>query len=224
MERNEKSSKRQRQDGQMTRERLLRCAGEIIAVKGYAATTSKEICTRAQANAAAINYYFGGREGLYRELLVRVHAYLLKLEDLQKLAASERPPREKLSLMLDMFIRQALLGESWQIAVWAWEILSPSPVLQEVIREAALPKGLVVTRMIGEYTGLPLDEPRLYSAAFSFLAPFLTFFLLRQRWQSGPDYASLLPVAYPLPVFFRHLKETAFAGLDACRQEEHADV
>ena len=56
--------------------------------------------------------------------------------------------------------------------------------------QVSLPKGLVVTRMIGEYTGLPLDEPRLYSAAFSFLAPFLTFFLLRQRWQSGPDYAS----------------------------------
>lgn len=216
----ETAPKKQRQDGQQTRERLLACAGELIAAKGYAATTSKEITEKAQANAAAINYHFGSREGLYRALLSRVHAYLMDIDELQEIAASARPPREKLSRMLDLFIEQALLGESWQIAVWARELLSPSPVFLEAVKEIALPKGLVIRRMVSEYTGLPLDAPRLYSALFSFMTPFVMFFLIRQRRRDGLDYESLLPVTYPLPVFFQHLKETAFAGLDACVRKE----
>ena len=58
-----------------TRDRLLQAAAEIFAEKGFAATTVREICLRAPANLALINYYFGDKLALYKEVLQHaIHA------------------------------------------------------------------------------------------------------------------------------------------------------
>ena len=52
-----------------TRERLLKAAERLIAERGYKKVTVRDICRAARANVAAVNYHFGDKEGLYRELL-----------------------------------------------------------------------------------------------------------------------------------------------------------
>src|SRR3954451_22724831 len=42
-----------------TRQRLLEVAGEVFAEQGFKNATVREICKRAEANVAAINYHFG---------------------------------------------------------------------------------------------------------------------------------------------------------------------
>ena len=59
--------RKQRSDGQETRQNLLEAAGEIFAAKGFRETTIAEICRQAKANTAAINYHFGSKEALYVE-------------------------------------------------------------------------------------------------------------------------------------------------------------
>ena len=59
-----------KKDRQSTRAAVLEAAGRIFAERGYAETTSKEICELAGANSAAVNYYFGGKNNLYEEVLV----------------------------------------------------------------------------------------------------------------------------------------------------------
>lgn len=49
-----------------TRERLLQVACRVFAEHGYRDTRTQEICRLAGVNAAAVNYHFGGKEGLYR--------------------------------------------------------------------------------------------------------------------------------------------------------------
>ncbi|MBW1732563.1 MAG: TetR/AcrR family transcriptional regulator, partial [Deltaproteobacteria bacterium] len=56
-----------REDGMETRRRLLEAACEVFAEKGYRAATIADICGRAKANVAAVNYYFGDKETLYQE-------------------------------------------------------------------------------------------------------------------------------------------------------------
>jgi AcrR family transcriptional regulator len=60
-----------------TRIRILETAATVFAEHGFAATTIRMICGLANVNVAAVNYHFGGKEALYREVLryVRKCAY-----------------------------------------------------------------------------------------------------------------------------------------------------
>jgi len=48
-----------------TKNRLIQAAAPIFAAKGYRETTVAEICEKAEANIAAVNYHFGDKESLY---------------------------------------------------------------------------------------------------------------------------------------------------------------
>ena len=52
-----------------TRAQLLEAAAAVFAEQGFRAATVREICRRAGANVAAINYHFGDKERLYAETL-----------------------------------------------------------------------------------------------------------------------------------------------------------
>jgi AcrR family transcriptional regulator len=51
------------------REKLLLTARDLFIRYGYRAVSSRQIATAAGANVAMIRYYFGGKPGLYREIL-----------------------------------------------------------------------------------------------------------------------------------------------------------
>ncbi|GAB2598955.1 hypothetical protein GCM10027168_34870 [Streptomyces capparidis] len=57
-----------RLDAQRSREKLLEAAKDEFAAKGYAGARVQDIADRAGLNKQLIAYYFGGKEGLYREL------------------------------------------------------------------------------------------------------------------------------------------------------------
>ncbi|MDX1582635.1 MAG: TetR family transcriptional regulator [Thermoanaerobaculia bacterium] len=54
-----------------TRDHLLDAAEELFADGGIEQTTVRAITQRAGANLAAVNYYFGSKEGLVREVFAR---------------------------------------------------------------------------------------------------------------------------------------------------------
>jgi AcrR family transcriptional regulator len=54
-----------------SRDRLLGAAEQLFADRGYAAASVRGITTAAGCNVAAVNYYFGGKDRLYREVFRR---------------------------------------------------------------------------------------------------------------------------------------------------------
>ena len=54
-----------------TKQRLLEAAFDEFAERGYAGARVSSIAERAGVNKQLISYYFGGKEGLHRELLRR---------------------------------------------------------------------------------------------------------------------------------------------------------
>jgi AcrR family transcriptional regulator len=69
-------------DADRTRQRILDAALGEFAEKGYAGARVREIADRAGVNAQLISYYFGGKEGLYEELIRRWHEREATLEQL----------------------------------------------------------------------------------------------------------------------------------------------
>jgi AcrR family transcriptional regulator len=54
-----------------TRERILAAAEEEFMARGFASTTLRAITSRAGVNLAAVNYHFGSKEALIREVFAR---------------------------------------------------------------------------------------------------------------------------------------------------------
>lgn len=201
-----------REDGQATREKLLTCAGKLIAAQGYEATTSKEICELAGTNPAAVNYHFGSRDGLYRELLTMVHLHLMSIDTIQDIETSSATPREKLRRFLAIFLRQTLVEPSWELRVWLRELLRPSPLFAETFTQNIVPKRDSLSRIFSAYTGLPVDDTRLRGAILGFLAPFAALLLVHQE---SLGYEVVYERRHSLVTMVRSLEQFAFAGLDA---------
>ena len=70
-------------DHTRTRQRILDAALAEFADKGYAGARVREIAQRAGVNTQLISYYFGGKEGLYNELMATWHRQeaLMAIED-----------------------------------------------------------------------------------------------------------------------------------------------
>lgn len=62
-------ARRPRSDGVQARERILGAALRLFVERGYASTPVRDIAQAADANVAAIAYYFGDKAGLYRAAL-----------------------------------------------------------------------------------------------------------------------------------------------------------
>ena len=79
------TARKTRCDGERTREAILAAAEAEFAEKGFELASAREICRRADANAALISRYFGSKESLYRIVAKRLFgdlgAPLAKLAD-----------------------------------------------------------------------------------------------------------------------------------------------
>jgi len=73
-----------------TRQKLMRAAVHVFARKGFEGATVREICSRAKANVAAVNYHFGGKASLYAAVLEDIFA-----------TAYRDIPTDQMALVLD---------------------------------------------------------------------------------------------------------------------------
>ena len=99
--------KRSREGGEATRRQILGTAVRLFAEHGYADTTSKMICREAGVNIAAVNYYFGSRDDLYRAVLDDVHEHIVNERQMELITSAELPVEEKLERVLDAYIAAA---------------------------------------------------------------------------------------------------------------------
>lgn len=208
-----KTSAPTREDGRETRAAIIEWAGTLFAKKGYANTTSKEICQAAGVNLAAVNYHFGSRDGLYIAVLEEVHDYLLNIDILTELSSRPWPPDKKLKVFLDFYIEAAFEKNDWHVRVWIRELLNPSPFIGDILSRKGLPKFFIIQDLFREALGFDGADIRSYSAFLSLTAPFILTFIA----QDSP-VLSCLPVRYPREQFISALKDNFLRTVEALNQ------
>jgi AcrR family transcriptional regulator len=162
-----------RQDGLATRRQLLEAGGQVFAEQGYAKATSKEICERANANVAAVNYHFGGKDGLYAAVLEEAHSRLVTIDAMAAAARSRIDPELKLRAFLARIVAEIAKQESgaWELRVLSRELLSQSPFLLGLMKTQIAPKARFAREIIAEIMGLPVDHPTVARALISVIGP-----------------------------------------------------
>ena len=174
-----------RRDGLSTRGMVLEAAGHIFAEKGFVKATSRDICERAGVNSAAINYYFGGKEGLYEEVLVEAHRQLVSLEELCAVVDSGGAPEDKLRAFLELSVRAALKApELWGLPVLLREVASPSAHLPAPLVETVLPKLNLVHGLVCDITGFAPGSERARHATAMLILPCMFLVLFPEKVQS----------------------------------------
>lgn len=142
-----------------SRDRLLLAAVEIFAERGFRDATVREICAKADVNAASVNYYFGGKEKLYAESLDFALRQANERYPLDDALDASLPPEARLAGFINVFLRKLLddtaLGHHTNLV--AHEIAQPTSALDSIIQSAIGPQfGLlreVVSALLGPGRG-----------------------------------------------------------------------
>ncbi len=127
--------KRQRSDALETRLRLLEAAGEVFAEKGFWSATHEEICSKANANTAAINYHFGSKENLYIEAWKYAFEKSLEKYPPGNGTFPNDPPEKRLRARVLSILRRIADLETHEIDIMLKEMANPTGLLYEVIAE-----------------------------------------------------------------------------------------
>ena len=161
--------------GVLAREHLIAAATRIFAAKGYAAATTREICEAAGANVAAIHYYFGDKEGLYRAVLMRPITEMAdafgRFDD--PALSFEESMRMFLGPFLGDLARSDQCGDGLDaqvMRVHLREMIDPSKVFQEVIEQIVVPAHNALANVIARHCGLKRADADIHQLAFALVA------------------------------------------------------
>lgn len=174
-----------REDGAQTRQQLLEVAGRVFAERGYMNATSKEICELANANIAAVNYHFGGKDGLYAAVLEEAHARLLSIDIVTEIMQNEASAADKLRVLLRKIVLQVANRDTgaWELRVLSREFMAPTPLADGMMRNQVVPKSTLVKGMIGEILGVPATHPAVSRSLVNIIGPCLFLLIVNPDWQ-----------------------------------------
>lgn len=208
-----------------TRERLLEAAGEVFAEKGFRGATVREICQRANANVAAVNYHFGSKEQLYHAAIgywVEIAAERNPLEP-----GEDASPEARLEHFVWAMLRR-ILDEgkpAWHGRLMFREMSEPTSYTDEHLRRYVAPMLQVLREILCDWPGRALPDAEIQLETMSIMGQIL--FPMRVR-EVGPRLNALrlnpcgteaTPEGKPITVemLARHITAFTSAALTARR-------
>ena len=120
-----------------TRARLLQVAGDVFGEVGFRRATVRDICARAGANVAAINYHFGDKQGLYAEVVKSGVTLGLERYPIDMGVGPDATPEQRLHAFVRSFMYRTL-GQGDHACsgrIMLWEMVEPTDVLDALYRE-----------------------------------------------------------------------------------------
>jgi AcrR family transcriptional regulator len=145
-----------------TRERLIDSATRLFAERGFAKVTVREICRSARANVAAVNYHFGGKNGLYEDIVQSAIRTMDATTQEIRRAGNGRPPEEQLRIFVRIFLARVVRArDGWIHRFMAHELNDPTPALDLVVRQVIRPRMAYLGSIIAALIGCRPSDPRV---------------------------------------------------------------
>lgn len=169
--------------GDVAKERILQHAVNIFSQRGFDGFTTRELSAKAKVNIAAINYYFGHKQGLYDAAVDEVYRRLKERGN--QVFASEVAPRlfatvsqqgglpQKLDREQVRFIitcvYQAARQETAGIRLIIRQVLDAGHLSSHTEQQHFLPATEMAAGMISSTLGITPERARANMVAFGFL-------------------------------------------------------
>lgn len=202
--------KRTVRGAEATREALLDAATELFAARGFDGTRVDQIADQAGVNKALISYHFGGKRGLYNDILAATFSEAHRR--FKAIDESPAPADERLREFIQTFADLATLRPAL-----------PTMVLREVLSgglhvdDQLLPQFLALFRLVQGIVDQGIEQGTFtavnpYLTHISLLGSLVFYFAFRPLGAKFVD--AKLPTGVPdVRQYVRHLQEMATQGL-----------
>ena len=156
-----------------TRARLLEEGRCLFAARGFRGVTVREICTAAGANVAAVNYYFGDKLGLYREVLEGAIAVMQQSTDRAREAGEGGTSEQKLRAFIRKFLqRVGQVKDPWIHQMMTHEMAEPTDALDEVVRRVIVPRIDYMRGLVADILDVDAADDRVLRCVLSVQSQF----------------------------------------------------
>jgi len=212
--------KKQRADGQETRQKLLAAAGEVFAQKGFRETTNADICEKAGANTAAVNYHFGSKENLYIEAWKYSFERSIKAHPPDGGISPEAPVQERLRGRILSFMQRIADPEAHDFEIIHKEMANPTGLLTETIKEVIDPIEQDFKEIFRELLGSKAREQKIVFCQMSVMSqcfgPMLH--LRRSKAEPAAPLPRKLPCDFGIEELAEHITQFSLVGINGIRQ------
>lgn len=211
--------RKQRSDGQETRQNLLKAASEIFAHKGFREATIAEICKKAPANTAAISYHFGSKEALYVESWRYAFTRSLSIYPPDGGVPATAPAEERLHGRILSIMRSIVDPQSHDFDIFHKEMANPTGLLAKAIQESVEPIFKGFSLLICELLNKEPHDPDVQLCAMSVRAQcFGPLLHARQRkTNQGLPCTGVEPLLEDVQRLADHVTRFSLAGIRALR-------
>jgi TetR/AcrR family transcriptional regulator, regulator of cefoperazone and chloramphenicol sensitivity len=212
--------RKQRKDAQETRQRLLAAAAEVFAQRGFWETTHVEICERAKANTAAVNYHFASKENLYIEAWKYSFERSLEAYPPEGGVAPEAPVQERLHGRVLAFMRRIADPNNHEIEIMHKEMANPTGLLAETLQQAIEPMRRGIRAIVQELLGDGAGEQQISFCAMSLMGQCFGPMLHLRRAKMVPGAGRPVgpPFDFDVEELADHVTQFTLAGIRGIRQ------
>jgi AcrR family transcriptional regulator len=199
-----------------TKDALLAAAIEVFADKGFDAATVRDICGKANANVAAVNYHYGGKDALYMAVLEVV----FPSDSYEPSGTADMDPEKRLKVYLrnlvsDIYKRgENIITDRW--AIFLREMAKPSKNLDFITRRQVQPRANELREIVTAFLGPETPDMKLAFAASS------VWILLLDHLLTQPILDRLTPrrpgiTEANMELFIDHVLTFSIGGLQAVK-------
>ena len=160
-----------------TREQLIEAAAEVFARAGFRAATVREICQKAGANIAAVNYHFGDKETLYAEVLSHAlqharHKYPPNLG-----LGPKATPEERLHAFVHSFLLRIFDHgpHAYHAKLMAREMVEPTTALDRLVRDEIGPMAKTLMEIVRSLLGRAASDAQVRRCGMSVVSQVLFY-------------------------------------------------
>jgi len=195
-----------------TRERLVSAATALFAARGFRGVTVRAIADRAGANLAAVNYYYGDKLGLYREVVRRAVAAVANRLDYEAPAGTSA--EDRLRHYVRAYLPHLARPRGREVSfmnLMRNEMDEPTALAPWIAEQFIMPRIRYLGDVVGELLGCPADDVRVRRSIMSLQAQCLFYMPNRFRAAAIPGWREL--TLRELDEEARHVAEFTLAGI-----------
>jgi len=160
-----------------TRARLLVTAERLFGERGFKRVTVREICKAANANVAAVNYHFGDKLGLYREVLQGAIDAMRETSEAARRAGEGQPPPEQLRRFIGVFLQRVLApGRASVHRLVTREMSEPTPAFDVLVEQGVRPRVEYLSGVIAKILGCDPKDKRVLRCVASVQSQAVAYF------------------------------------------------